>query len=108
MSEVNTMKEILFWVYVASAAIVFLYLFVFAQFAVRHFAKECKAQGMVKVKKPTNWAKVFISLLQCMLMIGLPIVNTFIATVWVCSTEKVMEKWEEITWEAYCYPDELP
>jgi hypothetical protein len=41
-------------------------------------------------------------------MIGLPIVNTFIATVWLCSTEKVMETWEEKTWEMYCYPDELP
>ena len=108
MSEVNTMLEVLFWVYVASAVIVFLYLFVFAQFAMKHFSKECKAQGMVRAKTPTNWAKVFISLLQCALMVGLPIVNTFIATVWLCSSEKVMEAWEEKTWEMYCYPDELP
>ena len=108
MSEVNVMKEIFFWVYVASAAIVFLYLFVFAQLAMKHFSKECKAQGMVRVKRPANWAKVFISLLQCALMVGLPIVNTFIAAVWLCSSEKVMEAWEEKAWESFCYPDELP
>jgi hypothetical protein len=102
------MLEVLFWVYAASAAIVFLYLFVFAHLAMKHFSKECNAQGMVKTKTSTNWAKVSISLLQCVLMIGLPIINTFIAIVWLCSTEKVMELWEEKTWEMYCYPDELP
>lgn len=102
------MLEVLFWVYVASAVIVFLYLFVFAQLAAKHFSKDCKAEGMVRVKQPTNWAKVFISLLQSAMMIGLPILNTFIATVWLCNTEKVMEAWEEKTWECFCYPDELP
>lgn len=102
------MLEVLFWVYVASATIVFLYLFVFAQIATKHFSKECKAKGLVRIKVPTNWAKVFIVLIQCMLMVGLPILNTFLATVWLCSTEQVMEAWEEKTWELYCYPDELP
>lgn len=101
------MKEFFFWVYVASAILAFLYLFVFASLACVHFAKQCKAEGMVKVKKPTNWAKVCISLLQCALMIGLPVINTFFVIIWVCSTERVMELWEEKTWEMYCYPDEL-
>ena len=102
------MKEIFFWVYVASAVLAFLYLFVFSRLAMIPVFKECKAKGMVRVKQPTNWAKVFISLLQCALMVGLPIVNTFIAAVWLCSSEKVMEAWEEKTWECFCYPDELP
>ena len=101
------LKIVLFWSYVASAVIVFLYLFVFAQLAMKHFSNECKAKGMVRVKTPINLAQVLISMLQCVLMIGLPIVNTFIATAWLCSTEKVMEAWEEKAWENYCYPDEL-
>ena len=102
------MLEVLFWVYVASAVIVFLYLFVFAQFAMKHFSKECKAQGMVRVKQPTNWAKLFISLIQCVMMIGLPVINTFFVAVWLCNTSKCMETWEGIAWECFCYPDELP
>ena len=108
MSEVNTMLEVLFWIYVASAILAFLYLFVFAKMAVVHFSKECKAEGMVRVKQPTNWAKVCISFVQCALMVGLPIVNTFFVVVWLCNTNKCMETWEELTWECYCYPDELP
>ena len=107
MSEVNTMKEIFFWVYVASAVLAFLYLFVFARLAMIPVFKECKAKGMVRVKQPTNWAKVCISLLQCAAMIGLPVINTFFVVVWLCSTEKVMENWEGIAWECFCYPDEL-
>lgn len=102
------MKEFFFWVYVVSAVLAFLYLYVFATMAVLHFAKEYKALGMVKIKKPTNWAKVCISTIQCALMIGLPILNTFLVAVWVCNTDTVMEKWEEATAELFCYPDELP
>ena len=70
--------------------------------------KECKEKGMVRVKQPTNWAKVCISFVQCALMVGLPVVNTFFVVVWLCNTNKCMETWEELTWECYCYPDELP
>lgn len=102
------MLEVLFWVYVASAILAFLYLFVFAGMAVAHFSKECKTKGMVKIKTRTNWAKVCISFVQCALMIGLPVINTFFVAVWLCNTTKCLEAWEEMTWECYCYPDELP
>ena len=101
------MLKVLFWVYIASAVIVFLYLYVFAWFATKYFAKECKAKDMVIVKTPTNWAKVFIAQTQSILMIGLPIVNTFIAIIWLCNTKKVMKNWEEETLKMYCYPDKL-
>lgn len=102
------MGEIFFWVYVASAVLAFLYLFVFARLAMTPIFKECKAKGMVRVKQPKNWAKLFISLIQCALMIGLPVVNTFFVVVWLCSTSKCMEVWEGMAWECFCYPDELP
>ena len=108
MSEVNVMKEIFFWVYVASAVLAFLYLFVFARLAMIPTFKECKAKGMVRVKQPTNWAKLFISLIQTALMIGLPVINTFFVAVWLCNTSKCMETWEGIAWECFCYRDELP
>ena len=101
MSEVNVMKEIFFWVYVASAVLAFLYLFVFARLAVSYFAKQCKAEGLVKIKTPKNWAKFCISLVQCALMIGLPVLNTFFVIVWLCNTDTCMEKWEEMTRECY-------
>ena len=101
------MLKVLFWVYIASAVIVFLYLYVFAWFATMYFTKECKAKGMVKVKNPTNWAKIFIAQIHSILMIGLPIVNTFIAIIWLCNTKKVMKEWEEQTLKMYCYPDKL-
>lgn len=102
------MKEILFWVYVASAVLAFLYLFVFSCLAMIPVFKECKAKGMVRVKQPTNWAKVCISLLQCAIMIGLPVINTYFVVVWLCNTSGCMEAWEGVAWEHFCYPDELP
>lgn len=102
------MKEFFFWVYVASALLVFLYLFVFSILYMIPVFRECERKGMVRVKKPTNWGKICVSLLQCALMIGIPIVNTFFAVVWVCSTNQVEECWEGMAWECYCYPDELP
>ena len=101
------LKVVLFWVYVVSAVLAFLYLFVFPRLAVAYFAKECKAEGMVKAKTSKNWAKFCISLVQCALMIGLPIFNTFLVAIWLCHTDMFMEKWEEMTWQLYCYPDEL-
>lgn len=95
------MKEIFFWIYVASAVLAFLYLFVFARLALIYFAKECEAKGMVKIKTPKNWAKICISFVQCALMIGLPILNTFFVIVWLCNTDTCMEKWEEMTLECY-------
>ena len=108
MSEVNVMKEIFFWVYVASAVLAFLYLFVFARLAMIPIFKECKEKGMVRVKQPMNWAKLFISLIQTAMMIGLPVINTFFVVVWLCNTSKCMETWEGIALECFCYPDELP
>ena len=103
------MKEIFFWVYITSAVLAFLYLFVFTRLAIHYFSKECKAKGMVKKAKTSkNWAKFYIGLIQCALMIGLPILNTFLDILWLCSTDMFMEKLEEMTWESYCYPDELP
>lgn len=101
------LKIVLFWGYVASAVLAFLYLFVFSMLAVAYFAKECKAEGMVKIKTSRNWAKFCISLVQCALMIGLPILNTFLVAIWLCHTDMLMEAWEEKVWENYCYPDEL-
>ena len=101
------MKVIFFWVYIASAVLAFLYLFVFAKMAIAYFSQKCKADGMVKIKTPKNWANVCIRFVQCALMIGLPIVNTFCVVAWLCSTDKCMEYWEELTWDSYCYPDEL-
>ena len=101
------LKVVLFWVYVVSAVLAFLYVFVFPRLAVAYFAKECKAEGMVKAKTSKNWAKFCISLVQCALMIGLPILNTFLDIIWLCSTDMFMEKLEEMTLESYCYPDEL-
>ena len=96
------MLEVMFWVYVASAVLAFLYLFVFAQLAVLYFSKECEAEGMrKKTKTPKNWAKICISLVQCVLMIGLPILNTFFVIIWLCNTDTCMEKWEEMTRECY-------
>lgn len=100
------MLKVMFWVYVVSAVLAFLYLFVFARLAVGYFAKECKAEGLVKIKTPKNWAKICIRLVQCVLMIGLPIVNTFFVMVWIFNTDKCMTHWEEKTRKYYCYPDE--
>lgn len=96
----------MFWVYVLSAGLAFLYLFVFAQIAIAHFSHECEAEGQVRIKTPKNWAKVCISFIQCALMIGLPIVNTFFVVVWIFNTDKCMENWEELTRKCYHYPDE--
>lgn len=101
------MLKVLFWIYVASAVIVFLYVFLFALLATIHFAKECKTKGMVRKESSTNPAKKIISLLQSVLMIGLPAVNTFIAIIWLCNTERVIKAWKEKTIEMYCYPNEL-
>ena len=95
------MKEIFFWVYVASAVLAFLYLFVFARLAVGYFAKECEAEGLVEIKTPKNWAKICIRLVQCALMIGLPILNTFFVVAWILNTDKCMTHWEETTRECY-------
>ena len=108
MSEVNVMKEIFFWVYVASAVLAFLYLFVFTRLAVSYFAKQCKAEGLVKIKTPKNWAKICIGFVQCALIICLPILNTFFVIVWLCNTDTCMKMWEDMTLECFCYPNELP
>ena len=102
------MKEIFFWIYVASAVLAFLYLFVFTRLAVSYFAKECKAKGMVKIKTPKNWAKICISFVQSALIIGLPILNTFFVIVWLCNTDTCMKMWEDMTLECFCYPCDLP
>lgn len=101
------MLEILFWVYVASAVLAFLYLFVFATMAVMYFSKECKAEGMVRIKTSTNWAKICIDLLKCSLMIGLPIINTFFVVIWLCNTSSCMKVWKETAYKCYRYPNEF-
>jgi hypothetical protein len=108
MSEVNVMREIFFWVYVVSAVLAFLYLFVFSQLAMIPIFKECEAKGMVRVKRHTSWVKLFISLIKSVLIIGLPVINTFFIAVWLCNTSECMETWEGVAWESFCYPDELP
>lgn len=102
------MLKIMFWVYIVSAVLAFLYLFVFAHIAIAYFSHERKAEGQVRIKTRKNWAKVCISFIQCILIIGLPVLNTFFVTVWLCNTDKCMEQWEELARKNYCYPDELP
>lgn len=97
----------MFWIYVLSAGLAFLYLFVFAQIAIAYFFHECEAEGQVRIKTKTNWAEVGIRFIQCALMIGLPIVNTFFSVVWILNTDKCMTHWEEKARKCYCYPDEL-
>ena len=101
------MLKIMFWVYVVSAVLAFLYLFVFANIAITYFSNECKAEGQVRIKTRKNWAKVCISFIQCALIIGLPALNTFFVAIWLCNTDKCMEQWEEFTRKEYYYPDEL-
>ena len=101
------MLKVMFWIYVVSAVLAFLYLFVFANIAVAYFSNKRKAEGQVRIKTHDNWAKVCISFIQCALMIGLPVLNTFFVAIWLCNTDKCMEQWEELTRKEYCYPDEL-
>ena len=107
MIEVNAMLKIMFWIYVVSAVLGFLYLFVFANIAIAYFSNECKAEGQVRIKTRKNWAKVCISFIQCALIIGLPALNTFFVAIWLCNTDRCMELWEELTRKNYCYPNEL-
>lgn len=101
------MLKVLFWVYVVSAILAFLYLFVFAKMAIAYFSQKGKAEGRVRIKTRKNWANICIRFVQCALMIGLPVLNTFFVTVWLCNTDKCMEHWEELTRKNYCYPDEI-
>lgn len=101
------MLKIMFWVYVVSAVLAFLYLFVFARIAIAYFSHECEAEGQVRIKTSKNWANICIRFIQCALMIGLPALNTFFVAVWLCSTDKCMTHWEEKARKCYCYPDEL-
>ena len=101
------MLKVMFWVYVVSAVLAFLYLFVFANIAITYFSNECKAEGQVRIKTRKNWAKVCISFIQCALIISLPALNTFFVAIWLCNTDRCMELWEELTRKNYCYPNEL-
>ena len=102
------MKDIFFWVYVVSAVLAFLYLYVISHIAVAHFSKDCVANGMVLHNKKGNPAQKIISLIKCATIITIPIYNTFMVLAWMNHTKELMEVWEGIAWERYCYPEELP
>ena len=102
------MKDIFFWVYVVSAVLAFLYLFVISAIAIAYFSKDCIAVGMVRHNRKNNPAKQIICLIKCATIIAVPIYNTFMVLVWLTQTEKLMEVWEGAAWERYCYPEELP
>ncbi len=102
------MKDIFFWVYVVSAVLAFLYLFVISPIAIAHFSKDCVANGMVRHNRKSNPAEKIICLIKCATIIAIPIYNTFIVLAWMSRTKELMEVWEGAAWERYCYPDELP
>lgn len=102
------MLKILFWIYVISAILAFLYLFVFGTMAVMYFSKKCKDEGMVRIKTSTNWTEVCIRLLLCSLMIGLPIINTCLVIIWLCNTSSCMKVWKKTAYTYYYrYPNEF-
>ena len=102
------MKDIFFWVYVVSAVLAFLYLCVITPIAIAHFSKDCVAVGMVRYNRKNNPARQIICLIKCAAIIAVPVYNTFLVSVWLTQTEKLMEIWEGAARRRYCYPEELP
>lgn len=102
------MKDVFFWIYVVSAVLAFLYLYVISDIAVAYFSKDCVAHGMVRHNAKGNPAKKIICFIKCVMIIAIPVYNTFMVLAWMTHTKELMEVWEGAAWERYCYPDELP